>query len=306
MKSRRIAIRKSWPTLGAAMVAAVFVARAGASTPAQDAPSQVSGEIARLTLDRPADPASSGVLVVGKDRIILPSGLPIELPATALSLGEVFALAPAPCKARAESGLARQDACRAESGDGGDRGSAGADGGDSAGGTLRPPARASVVAALDESGRLVAQSLHVTLAAEPFMGGVTFIDDAQGYLRVNGALRKDDGGEIVRINDPYGVQSDQHGVACGREGNCSPDVRFRLDANTFSVRFVRGNPACLGTDAQACPEANRHLPPDDLLSRIPIRVGDNVLAEGAFVTIGGIRFFSAHALVVQNDPTDGR
>jgi hypothetical protein len=275
--------------------------------PSQQTPKEFTGDVATLTLDRPDDAASGGAIGVGRERIAIPSGLAIELPARVLTLPEVFSQATAPCRKRGQSGLARQDACRADVG--------GADLGPPSSYTdtsatpvemAAPVARATVLATRTDDGRLVAVSVKITKSREPFWGAVTYVDVVQGYLRVNGALREDDGGVIVRINDPEGLQSDQHGVGCGPEGNCSPDARFRLDGNAYSVRFARGNPACIGSDAQACPEANRHIAADDFLSRVPIRVGDNVQAEGAFEIAAGVRFFSAQALVIQTELSPDR
>ena len=73
------------------------------------------------------------------------------------------------------------------------------------------------------------------------------------------------------------------------------------------MRFDRGNPVCIGGEAQACPASNRNVPAEDIVTHVPISVGDNINAQGAYEIAGGVRFFSAQALIVQTTlPSDRR
>ena len=93
---------------------------AALSVTAEAAPTaaEITGEIERLTLNNPADVYSGGVMIVGGSQVILPKNLLIDLPANRLPLQQIFAQAPAACKANGESGLAKADKCNA-SGTGG-------------------------------------------------------------------------------------------------------------------------------------------------------------------------------------------
>ncbi len=292
---------------------------------AQDAapPQEVSGAIDRLALDRPGDPASDASIVIGGTRVVIPSAAAVRLPAVTMSVSELFEQAPPACRKRGESGLAAADACRKDpqtvdaaqgfsvaSGDVTQTSSAVSSAAAEpeapaaqaapANEIGAPVAKATVSATRrEEDGALVAVAITITKNVEQLWGGVTFVNEDEGYVRLNGPLRTDEGGTVLRINDPLKQMGDQRGLACGTEGNCSPDARFRLDTANLSVRFDRGNPVCIGGDAQGCPGSNRSLPPDDTATRMPVRVGDNLKAEGAYEVASGVRFFSAQAVVVQ-------
>jgi hypothetical protein len=269
-------------------------AAAAAAFAAQPERVDLHGAVTDLAL-----PTSSptGAIVVGGKRVEVARDLSIELPASVTTLARFFADAPPGCVARGESGVAAHDACRSEP----EGTAAAADPKDARrdADTLLSVATARLVADVRPDGQLVATRLQITRNGEPFWGGVTFVSPTDGYLRVNGALRADDGGTIVRLNDPTKQQSAQQGPGCGSAGNCSPDPRFQVALNPWSARFEDGNPACIGTDDQGCMASNRAATPGDLLTRVPIRVGDNLLMDGSFETVHGVRFFSAEALLVQ-------
>lgn len=277
---------------------------------AQEALPPFTGEIASLTLDQGGDSPPGGTIVVSGVRVIIPGSLNIDLPAAPSALAWVFQGAPGRCRERGESGLAKADRCRVET----EPEPADARGDLAA--TVRdglpagrspaprviteiPPAVATIEAARMEDGRLVAASVHITRALEQLMGGVTFINPEEGYIRINGHYRQDEGGTMIRLNDPSRLHGDQQGAACGTEANCSPDTRFRVSVAGWTARFERGNPVCIGGNAQGCHAADRKLAEDDVSSRIPILVGDNVTVEGSFQIAGGLRYFSAQTLVVQ-------
>jgi hypothetical protein len=171
-----------------------------------------------------------------------------------------------------------------------------------------PPTVARVAAARNADGALVATAVTLTRTDTSVWGAVTFVNEEEGYLRINGALGADEGGALLRINDPDARQSVQSGTGCGMEGNCSPDRRFRLNANEWTVRFEAGYAACIpGGLGDACPHTIR--PVRMLLdgnAMLPIARGDHVTARGGFEVYDGVRVFWAHALVVHTSPTGGR
>ena len=250
--------------------------------------------------------------MVGKERVIVPSGVMVQLPGDRLTLQELFTLAPVRCREKRESGLVPTDQCRRPAHD---------DTGRTPAWTLEkdqtprsyldptptdeaPPTIASIVASSDGAGNLVATEVELTRTDASVGGAVTFVNTDEGYLRVNGALGADEGGALLRINDPEARQSVQHGTGCGAQGNCSPDVRFRASTATMSVRFEAGYAACVpGGLGDACAPSSR--PVQGLVDgnvMLPIVVGDHITAQGGFETYDGVRVFWAHALVVHSSP----
>ena len=294
--------------MGATTALLAFGALGVAAAVQEPAPIVVTGPVSRLVLQVAEDgTAPGGIIEVGNLTIAIPPGLVVELPGTTLTLPAVFALAPAACREANESGLARADRCRVDP--------AGAGPPDTfvdttprSGLAPKPDFQAPValaqVSARREPGGITALAVTLTKNLEQVWGAVSYVNAAQGYVRVSGPLRQDEGGMLVRFNDPEGRQAVQSGVACGSEGNCSPDARFRMDWAQVSIRFRRGNPACVPSDSVPgfCPDANRPLTGDTLLDPVPIKVGDHVKAMGAFEVAGGVRFFSAQKLVVEADP----
>jgi len=282
----------------------------GASTPE---PVVVTGELSRLQIDTTDHGgAPGGTIEVNRLRISVPPGLNIDLPATTLALPALFAMAPPACRLVNESGLARADRCRVDPAGTGPVAEV-VDTTPRSGlapkpDFLAPVAMATVWASRGADGRLTAHAVTLSKNVEHVWGAVSYISTEQGYFRVNGPFRQDEGGMLVRFNDPLGYQAVQSGVACGADGNCSPDARFRIDSAHVSVRFRRGNPACVPSDTvpSLCPESNRSLPADDVVSPVPIKIGDHVKADGAFEVAGGVRFFSAQTLVVDTNPARSR
>jgi hypothetical protein len=265
--------------------------------PDPGAPIEITGEVVSFT--RVTDGAGGAAvrLVIGTSRIELSADTMIELPARRASLDEFFAEAPAGCLAAHESGVARRDVClSAPYGPPADPDA--------------PASQLSVAVAKvratrsAEPGTWTANEIHLTRNVDRLWGGVTYVDPDNGYFRINGALRQDDGGVVVRINDPDAQQSSQRGPGCGGTANCSPDARFRVGQAEPTVRFEEGAPACIGGTAQGCPEENRKAATQGVYVRVPIIVGDNVLLDGSFETVAGERFFSAQAVLVQTKLID--
>lgn len=275
----------------------------GAGTAAAVTQAPIVGEIDYLQLDPAADKWAGGVMVVGGLNVILPRNLLIDLPANRLTLKDLFDQAPPGCEGT--SGLARADACRA--------GQAGA--------------IATVLANRLDSGQVVAGEVFIQKGIEAIAGVVTHLDHTAGFFVLNGAPGSSETGVMVRINEPQGRHTIQGGPGCAvGSQNCSPDVRFAVDADNYTVAFSTGYPLCIpstvtgglrttgatadGAGDPLCPVQNREVSPvPDSTRYAPLRLGDSVLAEGNFETVNGVRFLSAWkvqaraALVTRDLPT---
>jgi hypothetical protein len=247
--------------------------------------------------------------------VVVPAGTLIQFPGVAFTLQELFAYAPAPCRAQNESGLVPRDRCRKPA----------PDAGNTPGWTVEedetprsyldpvptaepPPTIVRVEALPGEHGVLVASKVTMTRSDTSVSGAVTFVSPEEGYIRINGAFGMDAGGAILRINDPEARQSVQIGRGCGEEGNCSPDSRFRINGSNATVRFADGYPACVPSQMNgACsPELRPVRTLLDANAMLPLLKGDHVAARGGFEVHGGTRVFWAHTLVVQTSPRNGR
>ena len=84
----------------------------------------------------------------------------------------------------------------------------------------------------------------------------------------------------------------------------STSTRFPADAVLYSVRFAAGYPACVpGGLGDVCAAASRPVRGVvDAALLLPIRLGDDVTAQGAFEVVDGVRIFSAHSLVDHTSP----
>ena len=255
----------------------------------------VTGEIQQITLTTPADIYSGGTIVVGGQIVILPKNLLIDLPANRLTLQQIFEQAPAACVALGQSGLAKADSCNT-SGVGG---------------------FATISTNRTSAGNVIAGDVLIEKGLEALTGTVTYISYTDGYFRVNGIPGDATTGAMVRLNDPTGRHTVQQGLGClpGAK-NCSADPRFALDADNYTNAFSTGFPLCIpstvtgigsrtvganpttGAGDPFCPATNRTVnngqPVNESRRLAPILVGDNILAEGNFETIGGVRFLSSH------------
>jgi hypothetical protein len=307
--------RRPRPFAGCAL-ALLLCARAGAAGQLQ-----IEGEVQGITIDGRDDRLAGGTIVVGGRRIVVPPGVLVEFPGAALTLGELFARAPKPCRDAGVAGLVSTDACRRPPRDPAAHTWSPAD--DRTPRTTLDPeptdtppttkARVVVAAAEDSGGGKprgdpVATQIVVFRDDRSLNGAVTFVSEAGGYLRVGGAFGIDAGGAVLRINDPDARQSAQSGIGCGGEGNCSPDARFRADAVHYSVRFDAGYPACVpGGLGDVCAASSRPIRGiGDAARLVPIRAGDHVTALGAFEVVDGTRIFSAHTLVDHTSPLASR
>ena len=275
------------------------------------------GDIERITLENPSDVFTSGVIEMSGMRVVIPANLIIQMPVQRYTLQELFTQAPAKCKALNQTGLALSDSCFFES----------------------RAAVATILANRTESGVIVAGEVEMAKAGEIVSGVVTYIDHKEGYIRVNGnsvapsaTVTKNNWkttGVMIRINDPQVRHSIQSGLGCaGTVNNCSPDIRFPVDSDNYTVAFITGYPACIpsttvnGTkrptgvsvnsitgsltstvsDAR-CPFTNRPANPAttavfDSKYFAPIKLGDSLDAAGNFERVNGVRFLSAHTIHV--------
>jgi len=269
----------------------------GAQSPATGA--LITGRIDLLDIDDPTDVWSSGKMVVAGQVVILPRNLIIQLPANWLTLQQIFEQAPPAALNRGVSGLATLD-------------------GPGFGGF------AVVHGNRNSFGNVIAGDVFVEKGIDIVNGNVTFVNTTDGYLRVDGVAGDDTTGVMVRINDPGSRFTIQQGQGCDGGPNCSPDERFGVDPDNYTITFSTGYPAGIpstipvglrtgfraGDDLNAasdangvgdpfCPSTNRGVQPvPDATRFAPIQVGDSITAEGNFEVVNGVRFLSCHTLTV--------
>jgi len=283
----------------------------------------LGGEVERIIVDNPTDTWSGGIIVVSGRNIIIPRNMVLELPANRMTLQQMFVNAPSACAAidvnndgiPDQTGLAKGDSCN-NSGTG---------------------ASVSILANKTNAGNIIAGDVFLEKKAELVSGVISFINYDQGYFRVNGNPGDDTTGAMIRINDPEGRHTHQTGPSCAGSDplkNCSADTRFTNDPDNYTFTASTGYPMCIpstiargpfdfdinrnglidagetgiiakaaadGTGDALCPQSNR--PGVGIVVRdsrlfAPIRIGDNVNAEGNFENIGGVVFLSAHTVTV--------
>ena len=165
----------------------------------------IVGPIKAMTVDTPGDPFSSGtisvgtipLLVAGDYVVIIPRNLLIDMPN-----GDVLTLQQFVAGAKV-SGL-----------------------------PIEGHGIATIQANKVTDGRVIAGTVNIAKGGDILMGQITFINNTDGYLRINGTANADLGGTMLRINDPAGAHTVQQGLGCSALGgpNCSPDTRFGANA----------------------------------------------------------------------------
>lgn len=298
---------------GSAIGACLLLAHADpiqSQVEAQTSGTLVVGSIDQMEVDDPADPWSSGMMVVAGQVVIVPRNTIIDLPANRLTLQQMFDQAPPDAKAIGKSGLATLDG-------------------------LGSTAIATVHGNRTQFGNLIAGYVFIDKGQETASGVVTYIDHTEGYLRVDGINGDSLTGLMVRVNDPIGRFTIQQGLGCDGGPNCSADVRFGVDSDNYTITYATGYPAGIpstvplgqranvpagmdpseasdatGVGDPLCPSTNRGVNPvPDSTKFAPILVGDHITAEGNLESIGGAYFLSAHTLTVSvglttaDDPT---
>jgi len=302
-------LNRGWLQVAAAILMLFAIARATAAQSTD--PIKVDGVLTAVRVDHPGDPGSTAQFTIGTRELIVPGSLRIEFPGYDLTAAELFARAPAPCRVTGETGLVPSDVCRRPGRTEKDGQAWSADHDRTPRSYLDPiptdelPRTRVHAEAVLAGGRLVASRIAFDRIDATVTGAVTFVNGEEGYLRINGAFGIDDGGTVVRINDPEGRQSVQTGRGCGEEGNCSPDARFGLDTVNTSVRFDAGYAACVVGDLNGpCRAEVRPIEGAlDAAALVPILKGDHVTARGGFEVHGGSRIFWAHTLTVHTSPT---
>ena len=269
------------------------------------------GEIERIYLDNPSDVWSAGTIEVSGMRVLIPANLVIQLPVQRYTLQELFTNARAECVAKKQTGLALADDCFFE----------------------RRGAVATILANRSSKGTIVAGDVEIAKADEFVTGVVTYINHDMGYFYLNGIPGSESAGLMVRINDPEGRHSLQRGKGCdANAANCSPDLRFPVDADNYTAAFVTGYPMCIPSLIQTparsaqgastltlvngvvsgndpnCPYNARTaspltIPVPDSRHFAPLKEGDSLEATGNFELIADVRFLSAHTLKVHSAPT---
>jgi hypothetical protein len=264
----------------------------------------IVGKIDSLQIDNPADKWSGGSIVVAGQHVILPRNLLLDLPANRLTLQELFEQAPAISVAAGETGLAADELS-------------------SYGGGF-----ATVLANRTAHGNVIAGEVHIDKGQELLTGVVTYIDYDDGYFRINGATGSPNTGVMIRINDPFGRHTIQKGpgVDPANGPNGSPDVRFGLDPDNYTISFTTGYPMAIpsttpvgqrsgyqlepGDDPNAASDADGNGDPfapqnnrggataADSRRFAPLQLGDSIQCEGNWEDIAGVRFVSTHTLCV--------
>jgi hypothetical protein len=263
----------------------------------------IIGSIDAICVDDLSNFYSGGSIVVAGQQVIIPANLMIDLPANRVTLAQLFLDAPPASFAEGETGLAVRDRSRASF-----------------------PGIATILANTTVNLTPIAGSVDIEKAGDGISGIVTYINYDEGYFRVNGRPNDPTNGAMVRINDPDGIHTIQSGAGCiPGMPNCSPDIRFGLDPENYTITYSTGYPAGIpstvpmglrpgfdaGTDNAAAasnafgvgdpmvPATNRSgtLVPD-ATRFAPIQLGDHVSAAGGFHKINGVRFLAAHTVSV--------
>ncbi len=184
----------------------------------------IKGEIEHIHLNDPADHWSGGVITVAGKSIILPRNLLLDLPANRLTLRQLYEQAPAACVSAGETGLAKSDTCN-HTGFGG---------------------IATISANKSTAGNLIAGDVLIAKGEEMVTGRVSYINYAEGYMRLNGVMNDAATGVMVRMNDPTKRHTIQSGLGCeAGADNCSPDPRFALDTDNYTNASSTGFPICI-------------------------------------------------------------
>lgn len=269
----------------------------------------IIGEIQAIKVDNRANPWSRGVITVGGVDVIIPANLIIQMPVQRYTVQELFTNATPACRAVSQTGLARGDSCFL-----GNRGGI-----------------ATINANRQDTGEVIAGMVKIDKNPEILMGVVTYINHMDGYFRVNGKPHDSNSGAMIRINDPTARHTIQSGLGCAAassRNNCSPDIRFPVDNENYTVAFMTGVPLCIpssqsggsakrvnladtsGFGDDYCPMWGRQ--PDPIIDTIPdtfngkpvadrlvpIVLGDSLDAMGSFEVVDGVKFFSAHTIKV--------
>jgi hypothetical protein len=292
-------------------------------------PFNIVGFIQKATLDNPGDVSSGGTLVVNGITITVPRNTLFQMPATAMTWQELFALAPSssapsnlPCATNNPNGLPCSTGPYGLNSNGGPQtGLALSDN----------PAPAATYEVTVLGNRVVSGGTDQYIAGLIFLsqqslntgqGYINYIDYAKGELWLSSALGAP-GGARVRINSPIG----RYGLSQ------TPDQRFTADEDNPTIRAATGYPMCIArfdptvaTDS-LCPSWNRPvdpqtgayqtiftmpappavsptpavggpMPPPDANQQAPFEINDFITYSGTLVKDpSGGEYISAHTIV---------
>src|SRR3954451_1245724 len=294
-------------------------------------PFNIVGFIQKATLDSPGDVSSGGTMVVNGITITVPRNTLFQMPATAMTWEELFALAPSssapsnlPCASSNPNGLpCSTGPYGLNSSNGPQTGLALSDN----------PAPATTYEGTVLGNRVVNGGTDQYIAGLIFLsqqslnsgqGYINFIDYAKGELWVSSTLGGPTGAR-VRINTPVG----RYGVSQ------TPDQRFTADEDNPTIRSSTGYPMCVArfdpavaTDS-LCPQWNRPvdpqtgayqtiftmppppavsptpaaggpMPPPDATQQAPFQVNDYITYSGTLVRdSSGGQYISAHTIIAE-------
>jgi hypothetical protein len=200
-------------------------------------PFTITGFIQKATLATTGDPFSGGTVTVNGVVVTIPRNTIAEMPALALTWGELFSQAPMPYTGSGQSGLALSD-------------------------NPAPLATYEITVIGNRVIQLGVDKYIAGLVAisqqsvNTTQGYINSIDYVNGELWVGSTLAAKTGAR-VRINDPVG----RYGIAH------SPDVRFTADTQNPTISAQTGFPMCIPrTDPTVandalCPQRNRPVDP---------------------------------------------
>jgi|APSaa5957512493_1039668.scaffolds.fasta_scaffold00377_4 VCBS repeat-containing protein len=325
-KGRMTSLTRSFALL--CSIAMIFAAGAAQGQVSESPPPTaqgvvVLGEIEHIFVDDMQDMYSAGWIIADGTAVRVPANLLIDTPANRMTLRDLMDMAPADCRANGESGLANTDDCIR---------SKGLQGGGLQAICNRQPDGFTIAGDVFINKSLVG-NVEGGILPTTLGGYVSYVDYDQGYMVINGTMNErpsadggtDKRGVICRINDPESRQTVQSGLGCdpANAGNCSPDERFCVDPDNYSMTFATGYPVCIpssdvsapertsGADSitgegdEFCPMWNRQwvgprerTVPDSRFF-VPIVAGDPIGVEGNFEVVNGVRFFSTYGGTVQ-------
>ena len=269
-------------------------------------PFDMVGFMQSATVDTPGDTFSGGTVTLNGIKVTVPRNTLFQMPASTMTWGEMFLLAPPAYRSLGQSGLALSD-------------------------TPAPFATYEVRVVGNRIARGPGDDKYVAglvfISQQSLNSGQGFInkiDYATGELVVGSTIGATTGAR-VRINDPLGRY--------GRAG--SPDERFSVDSESPTIHAESGYPMCIPrtdpavSDDPLCPQRNRPVDPAtqqyqtnftmrpnplttppgpvlgpaeaDATQQAPFEVNDYITYAGTLVKdpVTGAQYISAHTITAE-------
>jgi hypothetical protein len=281
--TRRKALTKSISMVALIAAMSAIPARAQGGAPGFD----VTGLIQVATVDNSSNKLSGGYITINDQLIRVPANTIVQMPATTLSWGEVFSMAPVAQSAVGESGLAMADSARLP-------------------GTYEAHIQGNIIGTAPSQQYIAGLIFISQQLLNQGQGFIDSIDYAARAIHVNG--------KVLSINDPKGRYSG--GIAH------SSDQRFAVDEDNPTIRAVTAYPMCMPNQDPAvgddpnCPRANRpkdttgkylsnfesgtglfSAPGTDPTRMAPFEVGDYITYAGVLQSDGSIAAYQIIANV---------